>query len=34
MNVKEYNLENMEIWKKKTEDNFKEIFKKNLKKLI
>lgn len=28
MNVKEYNLENMEIWKKKTEDNFKEIFKK------
>ena len=31
MQVVEYNLENMEIWKKKTEDNFKEIFKKNLK---
>lgn len=31
MQVVEYNLENMEIWKNKIEDNFKEIFKKNLK---
>ena len=31
MNVEEYNLENMEIWKSKIENNFKEIFKKNLK---
>lgn len=31
MNVKEYNLENMEVWKSKIENNFKEIFKKNLK---
>lgn len=31
MNVEEYNLENMEIWKSKIEDNFKEIFNKNLK---
>ena len=31
MQVVEYNLENMEIWKRKIEDNFKEIFKKNLK---
>ena len=31
MQVVEYNLENMEIWKNKIEDNFKEIFNKNLK---
>lgn len=31
MQVVEYNLENMEIWKSKIEDNFKEIFNKNLK---
>lgn len=31
MNVEEYNLENMEIWKSKIENNFKEIFQKNLK---
>lgn len=31
MQVVEYNLENMEIWKSKIENNFKEIFKKNLK---
>ena len=31
MNVEEYNLENMEIWKSKIENNFKEIFKINLK---
>lgn len=31
MNVEEYNLENMEIWKNKIEDNFKGIFNKNLK---
>lgn len=31
MNVEEYNLENMEIWKSKIENNFKKIFQKNLK---
>ena len=31
MQVVEYNLENMEIWKSKIENNFKEIFQKNLK---
>ena len=31
MHVVEYNLENMEIWKSKIENNFKEIFQKNLK---